>query len=294
MSRLLLYINEPGSERIDPTETFESIKYALEKGIMAFHVSSSDKDGIASLGAALKEWSGKSPKISLGIGEIGTGTTVSAPGIFNNDSILKTIDQSLYNIGIEMIDMLVLNDPPVSQLPVFPEIIDSINDLQIKGIIGFKGIGCYRPGEIESLIRGGYFDFLWGMNRLNACNLDALQGEIQLLQEAGMGYLNSSVLHMSLLGNRLGQYSRERPESTLVSERDISVAVMASRIAARNNMTITEMAYRYAFSTGESGIVALSTGDRLHMQELIESWIKGPLSKELFDSINSNTISFYR
>lgn len=293
LSRLLFSINEPGSEIIGQGETVNSILFALQKGGAAFHVSSSDSDGIKSLSKALKEWKGKTPFISLGVGEISTEGPDSVAEIFDGQSTRRIVINSLENIGSGMIDLLVLNDPPLLNPSCRDEIHDLVADLRKTGLVNMTGVGYFRPHKAKEVINSDFFDFVWGMNRLNACNLDARVEDIPVVKTGRWGYINSSVLHMSLLGNRLGQYSREGAISNFVSERDIKVAVMASRIARKNHMTISEMAYRYAFSMDDSDIVVASTGDIEHMEAVIRSWERGPLSKELFNTITSNTLAFY-
>jgi len=159
-----------------------------------------------------------------------------------------------------------------------------------------KSIGITGNQRIisKSDVQNKGFSAIKGSGKLNACNLDALMNDIPVARSAGMAYYNASVLHNDLLGHMLEQYSREMPDTELISNRDVSIAVRATRLASKNELSMSSLAVRYSWSINEADRIVIETENSEQLGSLIKDMKNGCLSEELFNAVTDNIIAGYK
>ncbi len=92
---------------------------------------------------------------------------------------------------------------------------------------------------------------------MDACNLDAFNGEIQQYQKEGIAYYAASALHFSLLGNRFEKYKREAVDGQCVTQRDLDIAIQIKTLADSLDMPLPTLAQRYLFSIAEADRIVM-------------------------------------
>ncbi len=278
---------------ISPGEMSDAVRFVLESGVRSIDISCTDEVILKSTGNILRELTGE--KIFLSIGAAGIDNsgyappgkadmTDAGPGILH--SVIKTM-------GIGEVDICFINQLPGYHEGHHDELIHAVEKGIGPGIIRSYGIGGDRPELIISLSDSCNITAVTVSGKLNACNLDAMENIIPACKTGRLTCYNNSVSHYSLLGNKLGQFSRKIPDNEPISARDVEIAVMTSRIASRNGMALEEMAYRYAFSIAEAGRIVVGLRDTESMEEILKWWNKGPLDNDLFETITGNIYKFY-
>ena len=278
----------------DETGSTDIMLYALERGIRVFDTAPSYSNAQECLGKALKRWNGPLPFISTCVGRLKAGEADEVIVDYRPGMMRKRLVESLDIMGIEKVDLLFLSEPNRIPSDRMDEILDTLKGFREEGLTDSLGIGGNPPGQFYRYVKKEHFDVLSGCHKLNACNLDGLRDYIPLIKQEGIGFYNASVLHMALLGSRLEQFSRERPDSARITNKDVDTAVLASRIAARNNLTLSGMAIRFALSMEESDRVVIGPGKMGQMKEAIDSWEAGPLVENIFNEVIDNIIKFDR
>ncbi|HUS87059.1 MAG TPA: aldo/keto reductase [Bacteroidales bacterium] len=280
--------------KTDEAESIDIMLYALERDVRAFDTAPSYNNAQEYLGKTLKRWNGPLPFISTRVGRLKAEKAEDEILDYRPEIMRKSLLESLDLMGIGKIDLLFLHEPYRVPPDKMDEILDTLKGFKEEGLTDFVGLGGNPPIEFHRYVRKENFDVLSGWLKLNACNLDALKIDIPLIKREGIGYYNASVLHAALLGTRLEQYSRERPNSASITNKDVDTAVMASRIAARNRLTLPGMAFRFALSMEESDRVVIGTRKMYQMKEAIDSWNAGPLPEKIFNEIIDNILKFDR
>lgn len=260
---------------------------AMENGLHAFYAEGNCKGALDLLGRCLSDWKGDRPFVSI---SLKAGLEINPSIESNGENISQSIADSFIHPGIGNVDLLILEEPVSNPYTkTIHQILKSYRDKNLSGLTALSGFSAV---QYQDILNKEHFDLFMGYNRLDACNLDALENDIPFLKTKKMGYLSSSPLHFLLLGSKLGQYSRERPSISGLSERDITIAVMASRIAKKNSITLEELAYRYLLSIAESDSVIAEPASVQELGKVIEYWNRGTVSEELFNEITDNILKF--
>jgi aryl-alcohol dehydrogenase-like predicted oxidoreductase len=278
---------------VDEGESTDIILYALDRGVRVFDTAPSFGNAQHYLGRALDRWSGPKPFISTRVGRLKADEMDKEIFEYSPATMRQSLEESLELIGLEKADLLFLDRPDRIPLDRIDEIIDTLKGFKKEGLVDMLGISGDPEGGVYKYIKKENFEVMSGLHQLNACNLDAMLYNIPLLKTEGIAYYNSSVLHMALLGSKLEQYSRERPDTKWIRNRDVDIAVMSTRIASKNNLSISSMALRYAFSILEADRVVLGARKMHQMEEALDCWEDGLLTEDVFNDVTDNIIAGY-
>ena len=194
----------------------------------------------------------------------------------------------LESLGLEQLDLVFLNYGNYNDLLTQDNIRREILKLQEEGLVKMIGITNSKRAISKSEVDNKGFTAFKGSGKLNACNLDAMNYDVPIVKSAGMAYYNTSILHNDLLGTMLEQYSRERPDTELISNRDVNIAVMATRIASRYGIDLASLATRYSLSINEADRVVIDLRNTKQLENVAESIFNGVLSEEIFNEVTEN------
>ena len=127
---------------------------------------------------------------------------------------------------------------------------------------------------------------------MNACNLDFFKsGENHTFKKYNLAYYNSSILHFGLLGSRIPTYKRNfEQEKGWLTRIDLENAEWLLDLANKCNMSLAEMAQRYAFSIGEADRIVLGGKNLSQFESTLKAISAGPLPLDLFDKITDHII----
>lgn len=261
------------------------IMLALEQGIMAFDF---EPELASSYKIALKGWGGTMPFLSttITIDEL----ILSRDSGYINNYLLYLLE----SLGLEQLDLLFVDYGNHYESLKQNRIQDRLLKLREDGLIKRIGITGNQRIISKSEVQSKDFSVFKGSNRLNACNLDALIYDIPVARKEGMAYYNTSVLHNDLLGRMLEQYSREMPGTELISNRDVNIAVRATRLASKHGLSMSSLAVRYSWSINEADRIVIETENSEQLESLVSNIHKGCLSEELFNEITDNIIAGYK
>jgi aryl-alcohol dehydrogenase-like predicted oxidoreductase len=120
-------------------------------------------------------------------------------------------------------------------------------------------------------------------NRLDACCLTGMRTDVTETRRAGAAIYGASPLHMGLLGDRFGVYTREKP--AWISRKAIQPAKRLKALADKRGMTLSSLAHRFVFSVKELDRIVLGALKMEHLRMALADWKQGALPKDLFCAI---------
>lgn len=261
------------------------IRVALEQKIKAFDF---DPELASSYKMALKSRDGNMPFLSsvININEYSRIRNQS----FCDDYMLYLLE----SLDIGRLDLLFIDFGNLNESAVQSNILDRFLKMKEDGLVKMIGITGNQKFISKSIVQNKNFNVFKGSNRLNACNLDALLYDIPFVRNKNIAYYNTSVLHNDLLGNLLEQYSREKPDTELISDRDVNIAVRATRLASQYGLSLSSLATRYSWSINEADRIVIELKNPEQMESLVMNIKGGSLSEELFNKITDNIIGGYK
>lgn len=276
---------------VDPEESVRAILYALEAGVRAFDTAPSYADAEAFLGKALRIWKGEKPFVSTKVGRLRGESAFDC----KTDHSPKRMEQSLYEslatLGLQKVDLVFLHEPELVPLREMDNILTMLHDFKTKGLCDFIGIGGNPSNEFRPFIKKENFDALSGFLKMNACNLTAFQKDIPQIKAEGLWYVAASPLHFGLLGNRFNQYIADTKKPDWLSPSDVENAINLKTLAEKENLALSELAFRYLLSIKEADRVVIGASDLIQMKASLNSWQKGKLPEALFDTVTNINFS---
>ncbi len=269
------------------------ISHALENGVRVFDTSPSYNKSQEFLGKALKNWSGEKPFISTKVGRLQSEKADDCVVDYSTETMRKSVYESLETLGLDQIDLLFLHEPHLVPVERMDEIMDCLNSFKKEGIVKSLGVGGNPTAPFYPFMIKENFDVVSGFLKLDACNLTGFEKDLPQIEKENMAYYAASALHMGLLGSRLEQYNKERPNNEWISNADVDVALQVNEIAKNYNIPISRLALRYVFSILEADRVVVGPTKMEQLVDVLEAWEEGKLSEEIFNEI-TNTITTLR
>lgn len=276
---------------IEEKDAIGTIIHALENGIRVFDTAPSYNKSQEYLGKALKNWTGEKPFISTKIGRLKADRAEDTIVDYSTKTMRESLYNSLEVLGLDQIDLLFLHEPHLVPVEKMDEIMACLKSFKKEGLVKKLGIGGNPTAPFYPHMIKENFDVLSGFLKLDACNINAFDKDLPILQKENMAYYAASALHMGLLGRRLDAYSKERPNNEWISNTDVDVALLVNEIARKHNIPISRLALRYVFSIKEADRVVIGPSKQEQMEDLIEAWDEGKLPEEIFDDITATIIS---
>jgi aryl-alcohol dehydrogenase-like predicted oxidoreductase len=249
---------------VDERASVRTLLEALDSGIGHIDTAPAYAHAEELVGKALKEWSGTRPFISTKVGKKRSDSPDIAILDYAPDAIRRSVEASLRLLGIDVIDMLFLHDPVGMQEAEFGPAIAEMHALRERGLVRDLGIGGnYGPSFGQHALEGGFTHFM-GFNRYNLIRGDAAVEEYPKLRSAGLRIWQASPLYMGLLGNKFGEYTRDRPEWIPAADIEAARSVHAELQAA--GLDMTGVALNYVFHSPHVDRVVLGASRPVELQ----------------------------
>ncbi len=275
---------------VKESESIEAILYALEHEVTVFDTAPSYGDSEYFFGKALKQWQRANPFISTKVGRLRGEDAFDYNLDFTPEGMKRSLHNSLETIGIDTIDLLFLHEPHLVPLDKMSTILETLHSFKDEGVVKRLGVGGNPTKEFMPFITNENFDVVSGFLRMNACNLNVFNGEMQQYQKENIAYYGASPLHFSLLGNRFEKYKKEGVDGEWVTEQNLQNAIKVKVIADKYNMPLPTLAQRYLFSIKEADRIVLGARTTSQIASSIADWSLGKLPEDIFNEITETII----
>jgi len=292
-SRLVLGCSGLGGvwRPIEEKDAVETMLYALENDVRVFDTAPSYNKSQYFLGKALRSWSGEKPFISTKVGRLKADRADDCIVDYTPETMRKSVYESLEVLGLDSIDLLFLHEPHLVPIEKMDEIMECLNGFKKEGTVKMLGIGGNPTAPFYPHMIKDNFDVLSGFLKLDACNLSGFDKDIPQIQRENIAYYAASALHMGLLGRRLHEYNKERPNNEWISNLDVDSALKANEIAEKFNIPLSRLALRYVFSMQEADRVVVGPTNKAQLEDLIMAWNEGKLPEDIFDELTNSILS---
>ncbi|TDG36245.1 aldo/keto reductase [Pedobacter changchengzhani] len=276
---------------VQEQESIEAILFALENKISVFDTAPSYSNAELYLGKALKQWNGEKPFISTKIGRLQASNAFDIKLDYSTEGMKRSLANSLELLGLSSIDLLFLHEPHLVPEDEIERIINDLKDFKSQGLVQNLGVGGNPPLSFMPYITKENFDVVSGYLRMDACNLNVFNGEIQQYKKEGIAYYAASALHFSLLGNRFEKYKTEGVDGDFIVEKDLQNAIAVKAIADDLDMSLPTLAQRYLFSINEADRIVMGARNLAQITATVKDWELGVLPKEIFEKITDLIVS---
>lgn len=271
-------------------DALDIILFALENGVSVFDTAPSYNKSQEFLGKALKIWSGEKPIISTKVGRLQSEKADDCIVDYSTETMKKSVYESLEVIGVDHIDILFLHEPHLVPVHKMDEIMDCLNGFKKEGIVKMLGIGGNPTAAFYPHMIKKNFDVLSGFLKMDACNLSGFESDIPHIQREKIAYYAASGLHMGLLGRRLEQYAKERPNNEWITNKDVDIALQINQIAQKYDIPLSRLALRYLFSIKEADRIVVGPSKKEQIVDVLEAWSEGKLAESIFDEITETIL----
>ena len=271
-------------------DAVDIILFALENGVSVFDTAPSYNKSQEFLGKALKIWSGEKPIISTKVGRLQYEKADDCIVDYSTETMKKSVYESLEVIGVNHIDILFLHEPHLVPVHKMDEIMDCLNGFKKEGIVKMLGIGGNPTAAFYPHMIKKNFDVLSGFLKMDACNLSGFESDIPHIQREKIAYYAASGLHMGLLGRRLEQYAKERPNNEWITNKDVDIALQINQIAQKYDIPLSRLALRYLFSIKEADRIVVGPSKKEQIVDVLEAWNEGKLAESIFDEITETIL----
>lgn len=278
---------------IEESVAVDTILYALENGISVFDTSPSYNQSQYFLGQALRKWEGEKPFISTKVGRLQAEKADDCVVDYSPETMRKSVYESLDLLGLDKIDLLFLHEPHLVPVEKMDEIMDCLQSFKKEGIVGKLGVGGNPIDRFYPHLIKENFDVVSGFLKMDACNLSAFEKDVPQIKKENIAYYGASALHMGLLGRRLNEYTKDRPNNEWITNLDVDIANEINKIAVKNDIPLSRLAMRYVYSLKEADRVVVGPTSKDQVKDILNSWDEGKLSLSIFNEI-TNTIAKFR
>ena len=270
---------------VKDSESIDALLYALENGISVLDTAPSYANSELYVGKALREWQGPKPFVSSKIGRLKGLDAFDMKLDYSYEGMKRSLYNSLEVLGLEYLDLLFLHEPHMVQLEEMDRILENLKEFKASGLVKRLGVGGNPNAEFMPYITKDNFDVVSGYLRMDACNLNAFNGEIQQYKKEGIAYYAASALHFSLLGNRFEKYKKEGVDGQWITLQDLDNATQVKAIADSLDMPLPTLAQRYLFSIAEADRIVMGARNTEQIKATVDDWQSGKLPKPIFDQI---------
>lgn len=269
--------------KVDAATSIRTILMALENGITAVDTAPAYGDAEEFLGKALKQWRGAMPAISTKAGRLPSYAADDARYDYSAVGIQQSVHHSLKTLGIPSIDILFLHDPEALSEQQADEAIAVMQYLQTKGLVKKIGLGGNIPLWLEPYLKEGVFEVIMEFNRLNACQLTALEDRLPFCHAAGIGYYAASPLNMGLLGKNYHAWQQHPPE--WLNKASILAAQKVQTIAEKYGLHLSALAHRFLLSVPHEFSMVIGAADATELESTFSDLREGPLPDAVYYDI---------
>jgi D-threo-aldose 1-dehydrogenase len=180
---------------------------------------------------------------------------------FSRDGILRSIDQSLERLGV---DIAYLHDPDDHWDAASTTGIDALIELREQGIVGAIGAGMNQSAMLAEFIRRCDVDIVMVAGRYTLLDRSAADDLLPLALERGVGVVAAGVYNSGLLS------TAEVPSDAKFDYGQAPPAVLEraramAAVCVRHGVTLPDAALQFALRhpAVSSVVVGLRTGDQV-------------------------------
>jgi D-threo-aldose 1-dehydrogenase len=275
--------------KVDRKASVHAIHMALEAGIRHIDAAPAYADAESLVGEALRSWSGPRPTLST---KAGKGRADSPDGVvprYDPASLRSSVHDSLRTLGVDVLDMLFLHDPPLMRDAEIDPAVETFARLCDEGLVREVGIGGNFGGAFSDKATKPPFTCFMGFNRYNLLNRSAVGEEFPRLREAGISIWQASPLYMGLLGAKRGQYLTERP--SWIPAADLDRAQRLSDACVREGIDMTGLALQFVYTSPWVDRLVVGASTPEEMRRTIEC-LGDPVLASLAQAIHRGEESF--
>ena len=268
-----------------PGEPEETILAALAAGITAIDTAPAYGDAELHVGRALQQWKGEQPAISTKAGRLRGYSVNDGNYDYSAAGMLASVENSLAVLNIPVLDILFLHDPQHLPPDKIGEVLHGLTLIKNKGYAKAIGLGGNPPAWFLPHLYSGDFEVLMEFNRLNACNITALEDSLLQCKAHHLRYFAASPLNMGLLGKCFEQFVADPPE--WLNRPVIKKALLLKALADKNNLELAAMAIRYLLSKPGDFQIVIGPSNRKELEQTLSILKQGPLPAELMVEIEA-------
>lgn len=269
--------------KIRPEESAITIFTALEHGIQAIDTAPAYGDAEDILGKVLRQWEGKRPQISTKVGRKKCYAVDDGHYDFTPDGMLRSVEDSLETLGIPEIHILFLHDPDAIVQADIDAVLKQLEYFKHAGYAKKIGLGGNPPAALEPYLQSDLFEVIMGFNRLNACNIEALDTIIPFCAQNNKAYYAASPLNMGLLGAKFPEFTASPPY--WLGLESVTQAKKINEIAKKYHMPLHELAHRFLFTIEGKFKVVMGATDKEQLTDTLRAIEQGRLSPEVYTEV---------
>jgi aryl-alcohol dehydrogenase-like predicted oxidoreductase len=179
-----------------------TVIHALDLGINLIDTSAGYGISETIIGKGLSAWFQSGGRREDIVISSKTGTR-GRPKDYSHAATLRSVEQSLKDLGTSYIDVMLVHDPEDLE-PVFAEdgALQALEQLKTEGIIRAIGLGVRNHAFHKRCIENGRFDMSLTYGDFNLLNQSASEDILTPASSRGMGIFNAMVVEYGLLGGR--------------------------------------------------------------------------------------------
>ncbi|RBL90108.1 aldo/keto reductase [Chitinophaga flava] len=268
---------------VDERTAVHTILQALASGITAIDTAPAYGDAEYYVGKALQQWKGPLPTISTKVGRLRSYAADEGHYDYSTTGMIKSVHNSLKTLGLFAVDILFLHDPEAVPSQEADRVVAVLQDLKQKGLTQKIGLGGNIPVWFEHHIKAGVFDVIMEFNRLNACNVAALQDRLPCCNERNIDYFAASPLNMGLLGKNFQRWQQAPPQWLHTGA--ITVAQRLQQIATENHLALPALAHRFLLNVPYDFSIVIGASDSTELESTLASLRQGELPASVYRDI---------
>jgi aryl-alcohol dehydrogenase-like predicted oxidoreductase len=209
----------------------------------------------------------------------------------DRDCLMKSFKESLRLLKRDYIDILMIHEPDrpgqydwwSDSENYYGPVIDVLNELKEKGLIGYTGLGGTTAYEMSHIIRTGKFDVV-----LTAFNYSILwrEAEHEILpaaKEQKMGIIVGSPLQQGALARR---YDEEVRRARWLSKPRREQLIALYDLLDELDMPLPELALRFVISNPNISCVLVGARSREEVEQSVAAIEEGPLSRKILKRLD--------
>ncbi len=171
---------------------------------------------------------------------------------FSNTNLVSSLHRSLRNLQTDYIDLYQLHNPSIRKLPM-DEIIGTLNELRLKGLIRIYGVSIKSPDDGPAAIKFGAFSSL--QTNLNMIDHRAIEsGLLVQAKEQGVGLIARTPFCFGFLTGKITDFNFDpNDHRSKWSTEQLKTWQRAAKLLAKvnpcSNSTLAQVALRFCIDT---------------------------------------------
>lgn len=214
----------------------------------------------------------------------------SIPQNFSKKFIASSVEGSLKRLKREFIDLIQLHSPLKNYLEIYPDLLETLDDLVKSGKVGAIGISLRTPDLLEKQVD----DFPWSSLQFNyslldqRINLQKLSEKLQIPIRIARTVFNFGFLttNFNLKKNQNSLYHLSNWPQVQV-EKWIRGAQVMKNLCKKYDKSIEQFALRFPVDSRAANIALIGVQSDVQLKANIKTFRQGFLSKEELQDISN-------